>query len=125
MWLWIYSCFYLSCLIFAKISGAVTSQQQQQPGASTPTLHLSRPSLQIVPVTLSDIGQGIKEVTLVTVKEWLMEPRDTANSDEDTEHISGWSLFFQCRCNGSAKVVLIIMQIELDPRAVSNDNIGL
>ena len=33
-------------------------------------------------------------VTLVTVKEWLMEPRDTANSDEDTEHISGWSL--QC-----------------------------
>ena len=58
-----------------------------------PTLHLSRPSLQIVPVTLSDIGQGIKVVTL-TVKEWLMEPRDTANSDEDTEHISGWSL--QC-----------------------------
>ena len=90
-----------------------------------PTLHLSRPSLQIVPVTLSDIGQGIKVVTLVTVKEWLIEHRDTANSDEDTEHISGWSLFFQCRCNGSAKVVLIIMQIELDARAVSNDNIGL
>ena len=96
-----------------------------EPGASTPTLHLSRPSLQIVPVTLSDIGQGIKEVTRVTLKEWLMELRATANSDEDTEHISGWSLFFQCRCNGSAKVVLIIMQIELDARAVSNDNIGL
>ena len=64
-------------------------------------------------------------VTLVTVKEWLMELRATTNSDEDTEHISGWSLFFQCRCNGSAKVVLIIMQIELDARAVSNDNIGL
>ena len=63
-------------------------------------------------------------LALVTVKEWLMEPRDTANSDEDTEHISGWSLFFQCRCNGSAKVVLIIMQIELDARAVSNDDIG-
>ena len=60
------------------------------------SLHLSRPSLQIVPVTLSDIGQGIKEVTLVIVKEWLIEHRDTANSDEDTEHISGWSLFFQC-----------------------------
>ena len=101
MWLWIYSCFHLSCLIFAKISGAVTSQQQSpllstQPGASTPTLHLSRPSLQIVPVTLSDIGEGIKVVTLVTVKEWLIELRATANSDEDTEHISGWSLFFQC-----------------------------
>ena len=39
------------------------------------SLHLSRPSLQIVPVTLSDIGQGIKEVTLVTVKEWLIELR--------------------------------------------------
>ena len=45
---------------------------------------------QIVPVTLSDIGEG----TLDTVKEWLMELRATAISDDDTEHISGWSL--QC-----------------------------
>ena len=50
----------------------------------------SRRSLQIVPVTLSDIGQGI--IKEVTVKEWLIELRATANSDEDTEHISGWSL---------------------------------
>ena len=46
----------------------------------------SRRSLQIVPVTLSDIGQGI--IKVVTVKEWLIELRATANSDEDTEHIS-------------------------------------
>ena len=38
----------------------------------------------------------ISLVTLDTDKEWLMEPGATANSDDDTEHISGWSLFFQC-----------------------------
>ena len=43
-------------------------------------------------------------VTLVTVKEWLMELRATAISDDDTEHISGWSLFFQC--NADAKAAL-------------------
>ena len=40
-------------------------------------------------------------VTLVTVKEWLMELRATAISDDDTEHISGWSLFFQGSIKGS------------------------
>ena len=43
-------------------------------------------------------------VTLVTVKEWLMELRATAISDDDKEHISGWSLFFQC--NADAKAAL-------------------
>ena len=50
---------------------------------------------------MSDIGEGIKVVTLVTVKEWLIELRATANSDEDTEYISGWSLFFQGSIKGS------------------------
>ena len=36
-----------------------------------------------------------------------MEPRATANSDEDTEHISGWSLFFQGSIKGSVKAVLV------------------
>ena len=47
-------------------------------------------------ITIYLIFTKMTLVTLVTVKEWLMEPRATANSDDDTEHISGWSLFFQC-----------------------------
>ena len=45
-----------------------------------------------------------------------MEPRATANSDEDTEHISGWSLFFQGSIKGSVKAVLVIfaMYTELE-----------
>ena len=78
---------HIGCIIWLQNTPLLSTQ----PGASVHT-HTppSRRSLQIVPVTLSDIGQGI--IKEVTVKEWLIELRATANSDEDTEHISGWSL---------------------------------
>ena len=55
-------------------------------------------------ITIYLIFTKMTLVTLVTVKEWLMELRATAISDDDTEHISGWSLFFQC--NADAKAAL-------------------
>ena len=84
----------------SDLAAAVTPPLHPARSLHTHTPH-SRRSLQIVPVTLSDIGEGIKVVTLVTVKEWLIELRATANSDEDTEYISGWSLFFQGSIKGS------------------------
>ena len=41
---------------------------------SARSLHVSSPRLEIVQFTLSDIGEGIKEVT---VKEWFVKPGDT------------------------------------------------
>ena len=49
-------------------------QHRLPPTRHARSLHVTSPRLEIVQFTLSDIGEGIKEVT---VKEWFVKPGDT------------------------------------------------